>query len=595
MLLRAILLGLSFSAVGLVAKGLPPLLLTSLRFFIAATAMLPLVVVAHRQLPTKSEFMIYGLLGLCQAIFFGGMFWAAHRTSAVTMTVLYVSVPFLTYCLGILFQVERPNSRLLGTLAVGAIGALGLAWADSSIKDRGAVGGFAMGAAEGVFFAGCISLAIYGVVSKWGIARCRLSGDAAARTFWSLALGGVIVGAFGLLLERPTTLARLDTSDILLLAYLGVLSTGGTFYLLQRATAVLSPTAVSAYSYAPPFVSMLLLFATDPQTISWRWVPGALLVLLAIALLQRRDSEPFAEMHGQEHAVKMRKVNFPVGDRTMARTSNEDVTNSARASGEKCTSLTGPVAPALAQLQESEVMIKMPVRSADAYFVHPKEGAHPGVLVWPDALSVRPAFRSMAKRLATSGYSVLVINPFYRTQPAPIGVNAASFHEPAIRKRVMRLIEAITPEMTLTDASALVAYLDQQRSVDTGRKLGVIGYCMGGEMAIATASVAPDRIGAVASFHGANLVTPEANSPHRLVETIRASALIAIAEDDDEIDPKAKVELRKAFNAQGLDAEIEVYQGARHGWCPPDTRAYNEAQAERAWSRMLALFASELS
>ncbi len=114
-------------------------------------------------------------------------------------------------------------------------------------------------------------------------------------------------------------------------------------------------------------------------------------------------------------------------------------------------------------------------------------------------------------------------------------------------------------------------------------------------MAIATASVAPDRIGAVASFHGANLVTPEANSPHRLVETIRASALIAIAEDDDEIDPKAKVELRKAFNAQGLDAEIEVYQGARHGWCPPDTRAYNEAQAERAWSRMLALFASELS
>lgn len=215
MLLRAVLLGLSFSAVGLMAKGLPPLLLTSLRFLIAGIAVFPLLWLADRRMPTVPEIMIYSVLGLCQAIFFGGMFWAAHRMSAVSMTILYVSVPFLTYCLGLAFRVERPSGRLLGILATGAVGALGLAWAESGAEGRSAVGGLAFGTPEGVFFAGCISLALYGVVSKWGIAQSRLPDDATARTFWSLALGCVIVGAVGFVFEEPTALARLDLSDML--------------------------------------------------------------------------------------------------------------------------------------------------------------------------------------------------------------------------------------------------------------------------------------------------------------------------------------------------------------------------------------------
>jgi carboxymethylenebutenolidase len=215
--------------------------------------------------------------------------------------------------------------------------------------------------------------------------------------------------------------------------------------------------------------------------------------------------------------------------------------------------------------------------------------------MWPDALSIRPATRWMARRLARRGYSVLLVNPFYRIQPAPIGVGADSFYDdPVARAKVMRLARSVTSEMTAGDAEVLLTYLEQQSSVDSGRKLAAIGYCVGGGMAIRTAAVAPERIGAVASFHGGNLATPEPASPHRQIARIRASALIAIAEDDDHRDPEAKTLLGRAFESSGLTAEIEVYSGAMHGWCVPDTRSYNEAQAERAWSRMLALLGSHL-
>jgi drug/metabolite transporter (DMT)-like permease len=292
MLIRAALIGLSFNAVALMGKGLPPLLLTSLRFVIAAITILPPVVLGPRRLPSGSQMIIYWILGLCQVLFFGGMFLAAQGTSPVTLTVVYISVPFLTYCLGILFGVERRSLRMLGILATGAIGALGLAWAENSLGHRGSDGSLRLSAGLGVFFAGCVGMAVYAVVSKWGIARHRLPDGAAARTFWSLATAAVLAGIFGLLVDHPAALNHLDRSDLLLLLYLGVLSTSGTFYLQQRATPFLSPAAVSAYSYAPPFFSMLLLFVTEPGTVSWRWAPGSLLILLAIALLLRGNDGP---------------------------------------------------------------------------------------------------------------------------------------------------------------------------------------------------------------------------------------------------------------------------------------------------------------
>ena len=243
----------------------------------------------------------------------------------------------------------------------------------------------------------------------------------------------------------------------------------------------------------------------------------------------------------------------------------------------------------------ANVEVQTPDGAADCHFVHPSSGAHPGVLVWPDALGLRPAFEQMARRLAESGYAVLTVNPYYRSERAPVLPEGASFRDEAVRKKVFPLMRSLTPERTVTDAKAFIGFLDGRKAVAANRKMGTTGYCMGGSMTMRTAAAFPDRIGAGASFHGGRLVTDKPDSPHLLVDRIRAHYLFAIAENDDEKDPEAKTALRQAFDAAGLPAEIEVYAGALHGWCPPDSAVYNEAQAERAWSRLLALFETALA
>lgn len=244
---------------------------------------------------------------------------------------------------------------------------------------------------------------------------------------------------------------------------------------------------------------------------------------------------------------------------------------------------------------ESDVEIATPDGVADAYFVYPAAGAHAAVLVWPDILGLRPAFRQMGKRLAESGYAVLVVNPFYRSQKAPVVPAGASFADEATRNIVFPLYKTLDATTHVTDAKAFVAWLDRQPAVDTSRKIGTTGYCMGGPMVMRTAAALPDRIGAGASFHGGDLASDAADSPYLLIPQMQAQFLIAIAENDDEKDPEDKDILRDAFDAAGLQAEIEVYAGAAHGWCPPDSPVYNEAQAERAWSRMLVLFEKTLA
>ena len=235
---------------------------------------------------------------------------------------------------------------------------------------------------------------------------------------------------------------------------------------------------------------------------------------------------------------------------------------------------------------ESDVDVTTPDGVADCYFVHPASGSHPGVLIWPDAFGLRPAMKQMARRLAESGYSVLVANQYYRSQRAPI-VDSTNFAE--VRDTVRPLMASLNANTHVKDARAFVRFLDSQPSVDARRKIGTMGYCMGGPITMRTAAAVPDRIGAGASFHGGGLVTDRADSPHLLVPKMQAHYLFAIAENDDARQPDAKDVLRDAFARAGLPAEIAVYEGALHGWCPPDSRVYHEAQAELAWSRLLAL------
>lgn len=243
-----------------------------------------------------------------------------------------------------------------------------------------------------------------------------------------------------------------------------------------------------------------------------------------------------------------------------------------------------------AEVQEQEVVIKTPDGECDAYFVTPADGAHAAVLIWPDIFGLRPAFRQMGQRLAESNYSVLVVNPFYRTKKAPTAENGAS----TPISEVVRLARSLNATTHTTDAKAFVGWLDEQPQVDTKKKVGTTGYCMGGPIVMRTAAAVPDRIGAAGTFHGGGLVTNNEDSPHLLIPKMKAEFLIAIAENDDTRDPEAKKVLKETFAAANLPAEIEVYP-AGHGWCPPDTRVYDEEQAEKAWKRMLAIFERALS
>lgn len=246
-------------------------------------------------------------------------------------------------------------------------------------------------------------------------------------------------------------------------------------------------------------------------------------------------------------------------------------------------------------VMEMDVEIQTPDGVADCYFVHPTSGAHAAVLIWPDILGLRPAFRAMGKRMAQSGYSVLVVNPFYRSARSPVVGEGATFADPAIAAIVRPMAGQLNATTHVTDANAFVAWLDRQSSVDTSRKIGTMGYCMGGPIVMRTASSLPNRIGAGGSFHGGGLNTANPDSPHLGIPNMDAHMLIAVAANDDERDPESKNVLRAAFDSAGVAAEIEVYEGAMHGWCVPDSPVYNEPQAERAWSRMLAIFETALA
>ncbi|MCX8475042.1 MAG: dienelactone hydrolase family protein [Sphingomonas sp.] len=238
-----------------------------------------------------------------------------------------------------------------------------------------------------------------------------------------------------------------------------------------------------------------------------------------------------------------------------------------------------------------DVTIKTPDGVADAYFVAPATGKHPAVLVWPDIMGLRPAFRQMADRLAESGYAVLTVNQFYRSTKAPFLKPGESYDQPEVRAKIAPWRDALTGAAVTSDGKAFVAWLDKQPEVNRKCGVGSTGYCMGGPMVMRTAAGTPGRVRAGATFHGGGLA---ADDMLALIPQMKAHYLIAIAANDDERAPGDKDKLRAAFATAKLPAEIEVYQGAIHGWCPPDSRVYNQAQAERAWARLLHLFKTAL-
>lgn len=240
------------------------------------------------------------------------------------------------------------------------------------------------------------------------------------------------------------------------------------------------------------------------------------------------------------------------------------------------------------------VTITTPDGEAEGFFVTPSQGGpHPAVIIWPDIAALRDAFESMATRLAASGYAVLAVNHYYRSSKLPVLSSFEEWRTPEGRAKIEPMRNALTAAAISSDAIAFVNWLDQQPEVDTARKIGTTGYCMGGSFTFRTAAAVPERIGVIGSFHGGGLVSEGDDSPHALLPKMKAAALICIAQNDHERDPETKTTLEQAAASAGRVAEIEVYP-AQHGWCVTDSPVYDEPQAERAWARLLAMFEANL-
>ena len=269
-----------------------------------------------------------------------------------------------------------------------------------------------------------------------------------------------------------------------------------------------------------------------------------------------------------------------------------DPTVSRRSFGLMTVAVVGAAgaAHAAARVVETDVTIRTPDGTADAALFHPEgKGKWPAVLVWPDVVSLRQTFREMGRRLAADGYVVLVPNLYYRVKKAPVVESGFNFANPEDRAKLTPMRATVTPEGTVQDAVAYMAFLDSRPQTDTRKKAGTQGYCMGGPLAFRTAGAVPGRIGAVASFHGGGLYTDKPDSPHLLLPKTQAEYLVLVAENDDKQDPTVKEKLKAALAAAGRPHKVEVYP-AGHGWTMKGSQVYDEAQAERAWAELLALY-----
>ncbi|WP_458247463.1 dienelactone hydrolase family protein [Streptomyces sp. MAI_2237] len=229
---------------------------------------------------------------------------------------------------------------------------------------------------------------------------------------------------------------------------------------------------------------------------------------------------------------------------------------------------------------------------ADAYVAHPDDGLpHPGVLLYMDAFGLRPHLESMARRLAEAGYAVLVPNVFYRHGRSPV-FDLPEFIDPAARPQIWEQVAPVmmshTPDLAKRDAGVYLRWLADSPLVAAG-KVAVTGYCMGARLALYTAGTYPDRVAAVAGFHGGHLATDAPDSPHTVIPDVTAEVYFGHADEDPSMSPEQQQRLEEALTAAGVRHRCEVYPGAHHGYTQADTAAYDKEGAERHWATLLDL------
>jgi carboxymethylenebutenolidase len=245
-------------------------------------------------------------------------------------------------------------------------------------------------------------------------------------------------------------------------------------------------------------------------------------------------------------------------------------------------------------MTEQAVDIKTADGVADSHVFYPDgPGSWPAVIFFMDGFGIRPEMHAMARRLATADYYVVQPNLYYRAGRSPLLDAAKAFTDDAEMAKLFRLAQQLTPDIVVRDIGAWLQFLSQQTQVK-GRKVGAVGYCMGGAIVMRAAAHYPDRIVVGASFHGAALGADSPHSPHHLAPKIRAKLHIGLAETDFWMPPEMVDRLTAALDKAGVDYQAEVYPGTRHGWAVADTPAYQREGAEQHWDRLLALYRATL-
>ena len=241
---------------------------------------------------------------------------------------------------------------------------------------------------------------------------------------------------------------------------------------------------------------------------------------------------------------------------------------------------------------KTDVTITMPDGDSRAFFFTPDsgDGPWPATILYMDAPAIRPAMFEMGERLAQAGFYVLLPDVFWRAGPyPPLDIVKARAGDPEMGALFAKLRASTDAEKQMADTRDYLDWLTTQPKAKAG-KVGVTGYCMGGGIALRAAGTFPDRIAAAASFHGGNMATDAEDSPHRLAPRITARLLIAGADEDRSFDAAQCERLDAALKAAGVDAEVSIWQGAKHGWVPTDMPVYNKDAAERHWVELVALF-----
>ena len=243
----------------------------------------------------------------------------------------------------------------------------------------------------------------------------------------------------------------------------------------------------------------------------------------------------------------------------------------------------------IADAEGEELAIETPDGTSQAWLFTPREGTGPwpGVLLYTDIMGVRPLFKAMAQRLADAGYAVLLPNLFYRLGPPldpPLSVkNSGEFG------RLLSMAGTLTKETIERDSGAWLAAMAGRSEVESGR-VACVGYCMSGPMAMRTAAAHPDRVSAVAAFHGGHMVMGHPDSPHRSVGKSKARYYFGCAETDAFMTPAHIAQLEAALSEAGLEHKIEVYPGTYHGFAIADA-SYPPEGGERHWAALLEFLA----